>query len=247
MGINQTDKTWISGEITKMENSLSTKFDTTVGELKGTIVELKEENARLRERLIKYDIAVDDLEQYGRRMSVRVEGIPWEEGETNDDLEKTMIAEFAKVGVKIEPPDIVRLHRSSKVKEWKQGRKVSLTKQCIIKFSNWRSREKFAGFNRKARAKPGTVRVNNDLTRRRLQLLTSARQRVEAHMKQLFTPEEIENGLPDTENVFAYANINSDLRMRIRGRVVSFNTLPELEAAVRTAFPDVATTTTTTA
>ena len=76
MGINQTDKTWISGEITKMENSLSTKFDATVGELKGTIVELKEENARLRERLIKYDIAVDDLEQYGRRMSVRVEGIP---------------------------------------------------------------------------------------------------------------------------------------------------------------------------
>ena len=75
MGINQTDKTWISGEITKMETALSTKFDVTIGELKVTIVDLREENARLRERLIKYDISVDDLEQYGRRMSVVLRGL----------------------------------------------------------------------------------------------------------------------------------------------------------------------------
>ena len=57
-------------------------------------------------------------------------------------------------------------------------------------------------------------------------------------MGQLFTEEEQKNGLLDDSNVFAYANINSDLRMRIRGRVVSFNSLPELEDAIKSAFPD---------
>ena len=46
--------------------------------------------------------------------------------------------------------------------------------------------------------------------------------------------------LPDHENVFAYANINSELRMRVRGKVLKFNTIPELQACMVEAFPHVA-------
>lgn len=232
MGITKTDLT-----------NLETKITTSVDNLKETIEALRDENTRLRERLIHYDIAIDDLEQYGRRMCVRVEGVPWAEGETNEELQDTLVAEFGKLGVVVEPRDIVRLHRSSKPKEVKRGNKVVVTKQAIIRFSNWRSREKFAGLNKKARqvektTKKPSIRVNNDLTKRRLQLLTSARQRISVHLGRLFTEEEQKDGLPDADNVFAYANINSDLRMRIRGRVVSFNSLPELEDAIKSAFPD---------
>ena len=161
-----------------------------------------------------------------------------------EELQDTLVAEFGKLGVIMEPRDIVRLHRSSKPKEVKRGNKVVIKKQAIIRFSNWRSREKFAGLNKKARqvektTKKPSIRVNNDLTKRQLQLLTSARQQISVHLGRLFTEEEQKDGLPDADNVFAYANINSDLRMRIRGRVVSFNSLPELDDVIKSAFPDV--------
>ena len=79
----------------------------------------------------------------------------------------------------------------------------------------------------------------NDLTKRRLVLLQSARTQIDVQMGRMFT-EDQRKDLGDGDNVFAYANVNSELRMRVRGRVLKFNTLPELEVAMKVAFPDVA-------
>ena len=252
MGLTKKETEWIEGLNESLKKDLSAEYARTVSRLEGTITSLKEDNAqlkdtttslkednaRLRERLIEFDIRCDDLEQYGRRMAVRVEGLPWNEGETNVELEGTLIKEFALQGVKIESSDIVRLHRSSRPKE-KNGK---VYKQCIVKLSNWRAREKFGGYNKKARQyerskKKTTVRVINDLTRRRLTLLTDARNRIANRLVMKYTPEEIEN-LADGENIFTYANINSDLKMRVRGKVLSYNSIPELDACIAEAFPE---------
>jgi len=191
----------------------------------------------LKRRIIEHDIAIDDIEQYGRRMNIRLEGISFQEGETNDDLETKVVTELAKVGVSIETRDIIRLHRSSKAKQ-KNG---STTRQCIMKLANWRAQERFAGFNKKARQMESTeevkcIRVNNDLTKRRLTLLDSARNQISSHLSKTFSEDELKH-LSDSQNVFAYSNINSELRMRVRGKVIKFNTLPELAAAMLDAFP----------
>ena len=238
MGLTKTKKEWIEGLNEGLKKDLSAEYALTVGQLKDTITTLQEDNARLRERLIEFDIRCDDLEQYGRRMAVRVEGLPWKEGETNVELEGALVKEFALQGVVIEPSNIVRLHRSSHPKK-KNGK---VFKQCIVKLSNWRAREKFGGYNKKARQyeksmKKSTVRVINDLTKRRLILLTEARNRITTRLGMKFTPEEIEN-LADGDNVFTYANINSDLKMRVSGKVLSYNSIPELDACIAEAFPD---------
>jgi len=247
MGLTKEDKLWIQNENTshkdtlkkELEMAMSAKFSATITALQKTIDDLSEENLKMRDKLIQNDIRLDDLEQYGRRMAVRVEGIPWVEHETNADLQNTLVEEFAKVGVEIKKRDIVRLHRSSRPKEFNG----SVTKQCIIKFANWRAREKFAGFNKKAREhekknkKNKVCRVNNDLTKRRLTLLSDARNRVNALMSRRFTEDQLKT-IKDSDNVFCYANINSDLKMRVRGTVLSFNSLAELDNCIAQAFPE---------
>ena len=114
-------------------------------------------------------------------MAIRIEGIAWKEEETNVELETTVVKELGKHGVVLESGDIIRLHRSSKPKE-KDG---VVTKQTIVKLTRWRTREKFAGFNRRVRAAEqatGTAgtRVNNDLTKRRLMLLGEARAQIKS-------------------------------------------------------------------
>ena len=81
------------------------------------------------------------------------------------------------------------------------------------------------------------MRVNNDLTKRRLVLLTSARNEIKAQLSRKFSEDEIKE-LDDEHNVFAYANINSDLCMRVRGRIMRFNTLTELNETLKQAFPE---------
>ena len=244
MGLTKDEKTWFTNQMTaqndQLEKKIALRFDESIEGMKQTIADLQAENQQLRARMIDFDIKCDDIEQYSRRMAIRVEGIPWKEGETNEELEKTSLAEFKKSGVVVQSSDIVRLHRSSGPKE-KDG---VTSKQAIIKFASWKAREKFAGFNKKARAtdkrtKKFSVRVNNDLTKRRLVLLTDARNQIKAKLSRAYSEEQMKE-LPDHENVFAYANINSELRMRVRGKVLKFNTIPELQACMVEAFPHVA-------
>ena len=67
------------------------------------------------------------------------------EGETPASLQKSIIDIVRESGVNLSPSDIVRHHRSSRVKEKEVddgGRKRNLKYgQCIIKLSSWRMRE----------------------------------------------------------------------------------------------------------
>jgi hypothetical protein len=163
-------------------------------------------------------IELDDLEQYGRRKSIRVQNVPIVNGEDKDKsqdlLLQSMNATLKPAKIVLKHEDIIRFHRSSAAKDDRntKGGKVS---QCIVKMRNWRLRQQFQGLNaimRKREDEEGIVgcRVYHDLTKRRLSLLNEAR----ALCK---------------DGWFAYADANSNLKLRKGERFLKFNTSDELE------------------
>ena len=165
----------------------------------------------------KLRIDLDDLEQYGRRKSVRIQNVrvvPDEYEDKNQDLLLGSVNDrLAPSGIKLAHEDITRFHRSSAAKDDKdvEGGKVS---QVIVKLRNWKLRVQFQGLNKLMREKedrdkvPG-CRVYNDLTKRRLALLNEAR-------------DLCINGW------YAYADMNSNLKVRKGKQFYSFNTSEEL-------------------
>ena len=171
-------------------------------------------------------IQLDDLEQYGRRKSIRVQNVPLVDGEDKDKSQDLLLASVNMTlqpsGIALRHKDIIRFHRSSAAKDDRDvpGRKVS---QCIIKVKNWKLRQQFQGLNTRMRKAEedktgGGCRVYHDLTKRRLALLNEAR------------------GLMQ-DGWFAYADLNSNLKLRKGERFLKFNTSEELSAHVNALFP----------
>ena len=73
----------------------------------------------------------DDLEQYGRRMNVRFEGIEYDPTEKSDELKAKIENTLKEVGVDIQPDMMVRFHRSGRPYQ-KNGKTVA---QTIMRFT----------------------------------------------------------------------------------------------------------------
>ena len=91
---------------------------------------------------------MDDLENYGRRMNIRVEGISYEEGETENELREKVIVTFAKADVNFTDNDMVRFHRSSKPSIDEGGK---TTAQVIVKLNSWKTSKAAHFGNKKAK------------------------------------------------------------------------------------------------
>ena len=76
---------------------------------------VKQETNLLKENLrnehLERKIAVDKLEQYQRKDKLRVNGIPYNEGESTTQLEDSIIEIANKIGAKINRGDISITHR----------------------------------------------------------------------------------------------------------------------------------------
>ena len=183
-----------------------------VTELKEEIVELRGDCAKkfvdVNKRCDDEDVHRDDLEQYGRRMSVRIQNVPIVAGE--DDNRELLLDEInrqlAGVDMKIERSQIIRYHRSSKPKDG--------ASQCLVKLRSWDKRAELHNVNRKARDLNKRTRVYHDLTKRRLTCLNQARD---------------ELGDRANKDRFVYADINSSLMFRTNGKKYRFNTLDEFK------------------
>ena len=223
--------------ILKADNvSLRTELATVRAEvtaLKKNFVDHKRESAEAIRTAVDKAVAdqvavtkglrvdIDDLEQYGRRKSIRVQNVKVVHGEKDDKsqdlLLKSVNETLMPAGIALEHSDIIRFHRSSAMKDDKDVPfgKVS---QLIIKCRNWRIRSQFQGLNGRMRDIEKTpwvkgCRVYHDLTKRRLALLNQAR-------------DDCVNGW------FAYADTNSNLKIRKGDQVKNFNTIDELKAII---------------
>ena len=170
----------------------------------------------LRRQVEETRVTVDDLEQYGRRMNVRVEGVPYNRGESEDELFAGINEKLQLVNAEIAREDVVRFHRSAAPK---LNNDNILTTQCIVKFAKWAPRRTMQGVNKLAREKNACVRVHHDLTYRRYSLLAKAR-------------TQIKDTLGHVDETFAFVNVNSNLKIRSQRTVLDFNTEQQLASIV---------------
>ena len=176
-----------------LDEKLSTLKSEIVSEVKDSIINLFHEKLKEKdEKIIQLESTVamlqmhvsnlkqtnekklEELEQYGCRLWLRVDGVPHKEVESSTEVFKTIKKKIKEVGADI--PDLVidRAHRiglpyvdnTTKVK----------TQSIIVRFTTFRHRTMFYSKRKKL---SGDVRVKLDLTKERYALLKSARERVE--------------------------------------------------------------------
>ena len=217
MDLSENAKEFIRELITQSEVSMGAKID----ELSRQLNESRAEVRSLKRQLSETRLEVDDLQQYGRRMNVRLEGLPTDKGETDDALFGKIHDCLGKVGVNIVRNDIVRFHRSSAPKMNDDG---VLVAQTILKFSNWDIRRRVHGTNKTAREKKVTTRIHHDLTKRRYELLGKARQR----LKVVVAGQNRAEG----DEAFVFADVNSNLKLRNGRDVRAFNDENELDRLI---------------
>ena len=174
----------ISNATRLFQNALEEKIDAlnlelneakmNVTSLRRELAESKGEIGDLKNEIQRMQIDTDDLQQYGRRQNVRLEGIEWSKGESEEELYQLIKTNLAKVEVDIKKSQLVRFHRSSRPSTSERSGKVCA--QVLVKFQRWEQRRACHFANKKARDGNINLRVNHDLTKRKYQLLGRARQ-----------------------------------------------------------------------
>lgn len=163
----------------------STLADIVAEQLKNEITllrkELKEKNqqiSNLQKRVNSLESENDSLEQYTRRNSLRVFGVPEKEGENTAELAVTLINDTMKIQPPITIEDIDRIHRTGKKnlpidRSTASSTQDSKPRAILIKFATYRARHRVMD-NRK-KLKGTKIFVNEDLTRARSTTLYKAR------------------------------------------------------------------------
>ena len=123
----------------------------------------------------------DELEQYGRRTSLRIDGINIAAHETTDSLEQSVINKIrSDCSIDIQPHDINRLHRIGP--KYTDRTSNQQGQQVIVKFRSFKVRQRV--YQARPRRRPREqasrkIRIALDLTSRRYALLKKARAELE--------------------------------------------------------------------
>ena len=180
--------------------------DERINELEGRIQFLENHNKLLERR-------IDDQESYGRRLNLRIVGIPppadgrKETAEEVTNLVKEAITALDVPNINLDQV-IDRAHRVGK-KYTKNDTGVAFH-PIIVRFTSWRSR---TAVYRK-RGRQGTTRFYTDLTKRRLLLKKLADERTKDNNKVKW----------------AFADINNNVGLSLEsGKLVFFNSEEELD------------------
>ena len=103
----------------------------------------------------------DDIEQQGRKESLRMFGVRCPDGETNENLIKTVVQKISNVNIDIDEKDISVCHR--------QGAKVDGKQPILVKFISRNKRNEV--LNKKKELRINGCSVQEDLTALRAKLL----------------------------------------------------------------------------
>ena len=146
-------------------NSLEQRLDQLEGSLK-----MSQARCNFLER------KTDDLEQYGRRLCIRIDGVEVNEDETAEECTGKVLNMLQKSDVEVSNKDIDRAHRiGSKRTVSADGKKVQ---QIIVKFLTWQKRNVVYRSRKVVKEKFG-YSVRLDLTKKKLDLLRRARELIE--------------------------------------------------------------------
>ena len=180
----------IKNQLPDIKKIVKESTDTLSMEIKA----LREENAKLRadnsklredvdkltQRVDMAETENDALEQYTRRNSVRISGVPEGEGE---DTDEEVIRIANELQIHIGPSDIDRSHRIGKPKA--SGPKPR-HRDIIVKFAAYNARQRVYLKRMDLRGSENEdmkgIFINEDLTKLRSKLLFDARSLVRANM-----------------------------------------------------------------
>ena len=155
-----------------------------------------------------------ELEQYGRRLCLRIDGVPTKANESSDDELDSVKSLFKEAKVDIPESIIDRAYRIGS--RYLDASSNNYCKSIIIRFTTFRHRTMF--YRAKNKLKKG-VRIKLDLTKSRYNLL----KRANDHMKEV----------PSMK--FCYADINCRLKVKFNDenqKAIFFSSFDELRGIV---------------
>ena len=133
MVITRANKMKNSEDIKSLIENLRNELGAKIDDLMLKVAEKDKQYELLERRL-------DDSEQYSRRMCLRINNIPYNGQESEDECIKKIKEEIVKLGVQIADEDIDRAHRVGSPND-KEG-KPTKKRQMIVKFKSFRTRTK---------------------------------------------------------------------------------------------------------
>ena len=160
----------LKGEINKLQKDME--------DLQVENADLRKTNDDLETRLSAVEYETDSLEQYSRRNSLRISGIPEEPGENTDQR----VIQLAG-GLGVNPEDIDRSHRIGKLEQvrprvWRGApRPKRRPRDILVKFARYNARDKLYQECKDLRnlETHANVFINEDLTKKRSKLLFDGR------------------------------------------------------------------------
>lgn len=148
-----------------LHDELAAIIEETTAPLKHELNILRNENNMLQCEVSKLQVRVDDVEQYSRRLCVRVSNFTETHGENTDQL----ILNVAKDGeANISLEGIDRSHRVGPNNDGKP-------RDIIVKFRSYPARSAFLKCKKKLREKKTNIYINEDLTKSRNNLAYECR------------------------------------------------------------------------
>ena len=157
-------------------NKQISERDNLIASQNQAIDALKTDNLQLRADL-------DELQQYSRRNSIRISGIPEAADEKPEDIHGAVKGLFVeKLKVNLDERDICRMHRVGKP----NSNGTSNPRQILLKFTRYGARLKVMKARKLLRnddpngedqtdGRPKRVYINEDLTRKRVKVAKLAR------------------------------------------------------------------------
>jgi len=160
---------------------------------------------------------VENQEQYHRRPNLRINSVVLPkpgESESNEDVMKIVEAVCTDLKVPLQPNDIFRAHRVGPKKTEEGGRRHQAV---IVRFRSWQTRcalYKARPTKQRPRKTAGPApfgyrSIGLDVTPDRYTLLDKSKELISEHF-------------PDNSKVFAYADVNCNLAVRLGDNNVKF-------------------------
>ncbi|EDO41567.1 predicted protein [Nematostella vectensis] len=157
----------------EFKESLSETVGFDLAESADEIQILRKKTEERGKIAVEVDGKLDGLEQYSRRNNIRIDGIP--QTEEKEDTDRLIIETIkAKIGIVIAPADIWRSHRVG-------HSKGSTPRQIICKFVRHNIKAKILKEKKSLREKKDKLRVNEDLTKGRLDAIKAINSKLDIY------------------------------------------------------------------